>query len=92
MFVASCCLLFVYSCNQAPTEAIRIGISPWPGYELLYLAQEKSFFEQAGLHVQIVEFSSLGDVLRAYEQGNIDGMASTLTEAILVKYQSSRDA
>ena len=91
MFIASCCLLCIFSCRQAPTEAIRIGISPWPGYELLYLAQEKMFFQQAGLHVQIVEFSSLGDVLRAYEQGNIDGMACTFTEAILAKYQSSRD-
>jgi len=89
--IASCCLLFVFSCNQAPTEAIRIGISPWPGYELLYLAQEKAFYRQAGLNVQIVEFSSLGDVLRAYEQGNIDGMACTLTEVILAKQQSSRD-
>jgi len=90
MLIASCCLLLVFSCTQVPTEAIRIGISPWPGYELLYLAQEKSFFRQAGLNVQIVEFSSLGDVLRAYEQGNIDGMACTLTEAILAKHQSSR--
>jgi NitT/TauT family transport system substrate-binding protein len=57
-------------------------MNPWPGYEALALAQEKGFFAVAGIDVQLIEYSSLGDVLRAFLKGQIDGMTATLIEAL----------
>ena len=85
------CAVIGFSCSPPKEGPIRIGINPWPGYEFLYLAQEKGFYQQAGIDVRIVEFSSLGDVRRAYEQGLIDAMGCTLFEVVLAKYHSHRN-
>lgn len=77
--------------EQANQEPIRLGINPWPGYEFLYLAQEKGFYKELGVNVKIVEYSSLSDVRRGYERGNLDAMASTLIEVLQVRNNSARD-
>ncbi len=82
--------LLVSGCNQAPSTPIKIGINAWPGYEFLYLAQEKGFYDELGVSVKIVEYGSLGDVRRGYERGNLDVMASTLIEVLQVKNNSNR--
>ena len=57
---------------------IRIGINAWPGNEFLFLAQEKGFFAAQGVDVRLIEYSSLGDVRRAFDRGQIDGMTGTI--------------
>jgi NitT/TauT family transport system substrate-binding protein len=69
-------------CAADPAPSLRIAISPWPGYELLYLAQEKGFFADGGVDVRIVEMASLGDARRAFDHGQVDGMAVTLVELL----------
>lgn len=64
---------------------LRIGINPWPGYEFAMLAEHLGYFEEVGIEVQMVEFSSLSDSRRAYERGQIDGFFGTLSEAIEAK-------
>src|SRR5205809_6791729 len=66
---------------------LRIGINAWPANELLFLAQEKGFFTAQGVDVRLIEYSSLGDVRRAFDRGQIDGMTGTLVELL-----QSRDA
>lgn len=73
------------------TKTIAIGINPWPGYETLYLAQEKRFFARHGLSVELKEYSSLGDARRAYERGQIEGMACTMVEVLQAREQSNRE-
>ncbi len=75
-------LLVVAACDDGGREPVRIGINPWPGYEFLFLAREKGFFEREGVAVDLVELESLGDVRRAYERGRVDGMATTMIEVI----------
>lgn len=77
-------VLLLGACREAPPQLIRIGINPWPGYEFLYLAEQKEFYQEEGLNVKIVHYSSLEDVLRALKQGQIDGMGSTVIELIQV--------
>lgn len=69
-------------CGGSPAPPLRIAISPWPGYELLYLAQERGFFAESNVDVRIVETASLGDARRAFERGQVDGMAVTLVELL----------
>ena len=67
-----------------------MGINPWPGYEFLYLAQEKGFFEAEGASIDLVEYGSLGDVARAFQRDQVDGMTSTLVEVLQVCARGDR--
>lgn len=87
-FVSVVCF-FATSCSK-PVKPIRIGINAWPGYEFLYLAQEKGFFEAEGVLVDIVEFNSLADGRRSYERGQIDGLGCTLVEYLQILDRSNR--
>lgn len=70
--------------TAAPTqgEAIRIGLTAWPGNEPLYLAQEVGIYDELGVDVEIVEFTSASDAARAFVHGEIDGLASTMVELL----------
>lgn len=76
-------LLLTGGCNRASDQRpVRVAISPWPGYEYLYLAQEKGFFAQEGINLEILELYSLEDTLRTFTQGRADGMASSISEVV----------
>lgn len=79
LVIALTCLT---SCNQAPSSPIKIGINPWPGYEFLYLAEKQGFFKEVGANVQLIQLGTLTDVERAYINGRVDGIASTLIEVV----------
>ena len=70
-------------------EPVRIGINAWPGYEFLYLAQEKGFYRDEGLDVRLTEFGSLTDCRRAFERGQIDVMGTTVVEVLLAREDSA---
>ncbi len=78
------------SCAEKPVETLKIAINPWPGYEFLYLAEKNGYFEQLGMRLKLVQLSSLADVQRAYIAGRVDGMASTLIEAVQATQLSGR--
>lgn len=83
-------LLALAGCLQVPEAPIRIGLNPWPGYDFLYLAAEKGWIKEAGGHVEIVEFTSLGDSRRAFERGQVDGFGGTTVELMLASQHSNR--
>ena len=76
-------LLVIMGC-QDQVSPIRIGINPWPGYEFLYLAKHKDFYAQEGVDVDLYAFSSLGDARQAFERGQIDMIACTQVELLLI--------
>lgn len=81
-------IALLVGCAEPEQNRVRIGINPWPGYELLYLADTLGLYEQAGLQVDIVQLSSLADTQRAFLQERLDGMASTLIEASVAASRS----
>ncbi len=95
LLVAIPLLLLIHLSSQiknTPDKSIRIGINQWPGYEYLYVAKKEGFFKEAGLNIELVELSSLVEVRRAFERGNIDGMAATLIEVLEAYKYSGRIA
>lgn len=87
--IAAClCSLILAACSpsQHSSTPLRIGLNAWPGYEFLYLAQEKQFFKEAGVDVKLVELTSLADTRRAYERGLIDGLGTTLIDALQARH------
>lgn len=77
-------------CSYEPPREFRVGINAWPGYEFLYLAQEKGFYRDERLDVRILEFSSLSDARRAYERGQIDAFGTTVIEVLQAREHSAR--
>jgi NitT/TauT family transport system substrate-binding protein len=73
------------SCAREPAAPLRIGLPPWPAYELLYLAQEKGFFVAEGANVRLIELPTPHDARRAYERGQLDGILGTPVEFLLLR-------
>ena len=71
-------LLAVSACSREPETALRIGTNVWIGSEPLYLARELGHLDPAV--VQLVEYPSASEVLRAYRNQAIDGMVISLDE------------
>jgi NitT/TauT family transport system substrate-binding protein len=80
------------ACINQYEPPIRIGANAWPGYEYLFLAQHKGYYEAEGLNIKLIETASLNDTRRAFERGKIDGMASTAIEVVQAAANSGRIA
>jgi len=65
-------------CVPEPENALRIGTNVWVGSEPLYLARELGYLDAHS--VQLVEYPSASEVLRAYRNQAIDGMVISLDE------------
>lgn len=71
------------ACDQSSKPPlVRIAINPWPGYELLFVAEKMGYFKEEGLNIKLLQVASLVDVQRTYNQGRADGFTSTIVEAI----------
>ena len=65
-------------CMQGAEAPLRIGTNVWIGSEPLYLARELGHLDSKA--VQLVEYPSATEVLRAFRNQAIDGMVITLDE------------
>ena len=63
---------------------LAVAITNWPGYEYLYLAEQKQLGRAYGLELGVQQYSSLLDQRQAFERGDVPLMATTLPEAIAV--------
>jgi NitT/TauT family transport system substrate-binding protein len=63
---------------REPESSLRIGTNVWIGSEPLYLARELGRLDPAA--VQLVEYPSASEVLRAFRNQAIDGMVISLDE------------
>ncbi len=81
---ALCVLVLLPACDaRQGGSTIQIGISDFPGYELLYLAQEKGFYRDEGVAVRIVEFASLTDAATGISNNLIDAAALPLVDLVI---------
>src|SRR5262249_37451069 len=71
-------ILALAGCMRQPETALRIGTNVWIGSEPLYLARELGRLDPSV--VQLVEYPSASEVLRAYRNQAIDGMVISLGE------------
>lgn len=65
-------------CDRQPEPPLRIGTNVWIGSEPLYLARELGRLDASV--VQLVEYPSASEVLRAFRNQAIDGMVVSLDE------------
>jgi NitT/TauT family transport system substrate-binding protein len=60
------------------SETVRIGTIVWPGNAAFYLAEQKGFFQQVGVNVELKQFSSFAAAEQAYNAGRLSGLATSL--------------
>jgi len=78
VFACFALLLSLFGCMRERETALRIGTNVWIGTEPLYLARELGHLNPAS--VQLVEYPSASEVLRAFRNQAIDGMVISLDE------------
>ncbi len=59
-----------------------MGITTWIGNTPLYIAQEKGFFKDLGLDLQIKVFDTVAQGFPAFTTGQINGLAPVTSEAV----------
>ncbi len=79
--IALACIVLAYflsGCARDAEPPLRIGTNVWIGSEPLYLARELGHLDPKT--VQLVEYPSATEVLRAFRNQAIDGMVVSLDE------------
>ncbi len=88
LFCISCCsVLILHGCSAIPKtqlQALKIGITTWPGFDIILYAEATGIFKQRGLDVQLVRFENQQDSSRAVIRGALDGAFVALWDAIQV--------
>jgi NitT/TauT family transport system substrate-binding protein len=70
------------SATTASGDTIKLGFSAWPGWFPWQVAEEKGFFDKAGLKVDLTWFESYLDSLNALAGGKLDANTQTLNDTI----------
>ncbi|HEX6908508.1 MAG TPA: ABC transporter substrate-binding protein [Terriglobales bacterium] len=76
--------------SKKPPQPLRLGVNFWATTEFIFMAQDKKYFEEEGLPVELVEYSSLTDLRRGFERGQVDAMASSLVEVLMARENTRR--
>ncbi|MFC5770321.1 ABC transporter substrate-binding protein [Thauera sinica] len=75
-----CMLLLLSGCGEPPRAVLRVGVSPWVGYDPLVLAGELGLVDAR--RVRVVEVGSSSESLRGLRNGVLEAAALTLDEAL----------
>jgi NitT/TauT family transport system substrate-binding protein len=76
---------------SAATKLV-VGHDLWIGYSGVFIAQEKGFFKEAGLEVELKPFSNPGETLPAMAAGKLDIGLTTLQNLVLLNGTSDTTA
>ncbi len=82
-------LLALWWAGRRP-EKLQLAITSWPGYEYFYLAEQKDLGLAYHLDLRVHQYSSLQDERRAYENNDVDVIATTVPEAIAICQETPR--
>jgi NitT/TauT family transport system substrate-binding protein len=64
--------------SKKSSEPLKVTLPTWTGYGPLFLAQEKGFFKENGIEVELSIVEGLAERKQALASGKIDGMATAL--------------
>ena len=70
------------STANAGTEPIKLGVKVWAPDFFSYLAQEKGFFEQNKVNVELTLIQDYQQILNNYTNGDFDGMIPVYSDLI----------
>lgn len=65
-------------------EPVKITMHKWSGYAHSYIAQEKGFFEDEGVNVELVLIENIDDNLQYFKEGKADATFGLQSDAMLL--------
>ncbi|MCP9776553.1 MULTISPECIES: ABC transporter substrate-binding protein [unclassified Cyanobium] len=61
-----------------------MAITSWPGFEYLYLAEQRRLGHRYGLDLRVQQYTSIEDQRLAYGRGDVEVIATNLPDAITI--------
>ena len=68
-------------------EPIKITMHLWPGYYHSFIAQERGFFQDEGVNVELVINENIDDSLQYFKEGKADAAFGLQSDAMLLAAQ-----
>jgi len=65
-------MFFLFTTANVQSQKLIIGNNVWPGCGLMYLAESKGFFKEAGLDVEMRMYDDYIESIKAFKRGEID--------------------
>lgn len=75
----------LHACTAGPSpqrSALKIGITTWPGFDIVLYAQAANLFKQRGLDVELARFENQQDSSRAMLRGSLDATFVSLWDVV----------
>ncbi|WP_199317643.1 ABC transporter substrate-binding protein [Richelia sinica] len=85
--LAFCVSLMLHGCGIAfntKLQPLKIGITTWPGFDIVLYAEAADLFKRRGLEVELVRFENQQDSARAVMRGSLDAAFVALWDAVQV--------
>ncbi len=70
------------SCAATPPRPLRVAVNSWPGYETLYLSKNLGHYDNTP--IQLVDFASGTEEVRAYQNGSVEAAALSLDQVLVL--------
>ncbi|OLP17674.1 nitrate ABC transporter substrate-binding protein [Leptolyngbya sp. 'hensonii'] len=79
--------LALHGCSGASNKTLqplKVGITTWPGFDIVLYAEEAGLFKQRGLNVELVRFENQQDSSRAVMRGSLDAAFASLWDVVQI--------
>lgn len=80
--LAASLLLAGFSAGSLLAAPLKIAYSDWPGWTALAIAEQKGFFKDAGVEVELLWFE-YGPSMEAFTAGKVDAVTVTNGDALV---------
>ncbi len=77
-------LLLLSACApvQKPKEPVKIAVNVWPGYAHAFVAQEKEFFKEYGVDVELVLTKEYHEAHELFHEKKVDGIFNVYADTV----------
>lgn len=79
--------LVLHACSIGQSQnlqPLKIGITTWPGFDVILYAKEAGLFQKNGLNIELVRFENQQDSSRAVMRGSLDAAFASLWDVMQV--------
>ena len=73
--------------SQTSVAPVSIGMTTWIGNTPLFIAQEKGFFQERGLNLDVKIFGTVAEAFPSFTVGQLDAVSPVTSEAVSLAAQ-----
>lgn len=77
--------------QQQTNTPLKIGLNPWIGNGLYYVAKEKGFFAKEGVNVELVDFGDSATGRQLLNSKNVDAVGGLTPESVVLLVNAGAD-